>query len=161
MKLLLTALVIIPVVLIAIALVVMLSGGGEASTPVFEGVSAEGLRAQNIVVIDFAPRPEREFPRDFGQGLVRAGAVLDGRQLVRVNLTFKPRPNPGGWVQPTGEHLAWAMRLDISQTSGLAHGDVFGPVALALRAGADITIVFVDADNGQTLANYQHFPGWE
>lgn len=144
-------------IVVAVIAITAASGRGEAAS-VFDDVTAEQMAIQHVVIVDPDPEPKLDFPPDLPDGMIRAGGVLEAKQLVRVDLTFGTSGFQGGWTPPTGEHLAWAMLFDVSRMSGLVKGDYYGPPAPVLHAGADITIVFIDAATGQLLAYYQHFP---
>jgi hypothetical protein len=124
--------------------------GTPAPVAVFDGVSAEDLASENIVLLDAHPSAVPSVPLDGPEHTVLAepGVVIQGTQLVRIQLT-----NQGSAISPP--LLAWALRLD---TSHLPEDDGSRPCCFWIGGGTVFAIVFFDANNGANLATFVRFP---
>jgi hypothetical protein len=125
--------------------------GPPAPVAVFDGVSAEDLASENIVLLDAYPSAAPSVPLDDPEQIVlgEPGIVVQGTQLVRIQLT-----NQGSPISPP--LLAWALRLDTSQ---LPEDDTYtGPGPFWISGGPDFAIVFFDAETSADLATFVRYP---
>jgi hypothetical protein len=124
--------------------------GPPAPVAVFEGVSAEDLASENIVLLDAHPSAAPSVPLDGPEQTVlgEPGIIIQRTQLVRIQLT-----NQGTPISPP--LLAWALRLD---TSRLPEDDGSRPCCFWIGGGTVFAIVFFDANNGANVATFVRFP---
>jgi hypothetical protein len=124
--------------------------GPRAPVAVFDGVSAEDLASENIVLMDSHPSASPSVPLDRPEQTVLAepGIVIQGTQLVRIQLT-----NQGTPISPP--LVAWALRID---TSHLPEDDGSRPCCFWIGGGTVFAIVFFDANNGADVATFVRFP---
>jgi hypothetical protein len=91
-----------------------------------------------------APRVSREHATSSLLG--QLGLTVEASELVSIDVA----PSEAIPPRPSGRFTAWAVRLD---TSHVANEEHFGP-GLWFSSSASRTIVFLDADAGNYLAEY-------
>jgi hypothetical protein len=138
------------VVVLAIvgAIVLRHSLSDSAAPGVFDGVRTSDLVGSGIEIIDPNPTDQATVPRDSATRSVlgQTGVTVESSQLVRVHIA----PTESIPPKPSGDFLAWAIRLD---TSGAGNAEYFG-TGLWFSSSANPTIVFVDAATGGYLREF-------